>query len=75
MRGDFLCVAKPADCDGAHHLVSRQPVALLLDAGLGALAANSEGLNDQTVLHSQTQLSCSLLRVHAKHTAQVPVER
>lgn len=55
-----------------YHLVPRQPVSLLLDAGLGALAANSQGLHNEAVLHGQTQLSGSLLWVHAKHTAQVP---
>lgn len=55
-----------------HHLVPGQPVALLLDAGLGAFAADGQSLHHQAVLHSQAQLPGRLLRVHPKHTAQVP---
>lgn len=58
----------------AHHLIPGQPVSLLLDASFWALAANSQGLHHQAVLHGQAQLSGGLLRVHAKHTAQVPVQ-
>lgn len=57
-----------------YHLISGQPVSFLLDACLGAFAANSQGLHHQPVLHSQAQLSGRLFGVHAKHTAQVPAQ-
>lgn len=60
---------------GAYHLISRQPIALLLDAGLGAFAAHGQGLHYQPVLHRQAQLSSRLFGVHPEHTAQIPGER
>lgn len=59
---------------GTYHLVAGQPVSLLLDAGLGAFAADSEGLHHQAVLHRQAQLPGGLLGVHAEHTTQVPAQ-
>lgn len=57
-----------------YHLIAGQPVAFLFDAGLGAFAADGQRLHDQAVLHGQAQLPGRLLRVHAKHPAQVPVQ-
>lgn len=59
---------------GTYHLVAGQPVALLLDAGLGALAADRQRLHDEAVLDGEAQLPRRLLRVHAKHAAQVPAQ-
>lgn len=57
-----------------YHLIAGQPVSFLLDAGLGAFAADGQRLHDQAVLHGQAQLPGRLLRVQAEHAAQVPVQ-
>lgn len=57
-----------------YHLIAGQPVSFLLDAGLGAFAADGQRLHHQAVLHGQAQLPGRLLRVHAEHSAQVPVK-
>jgi len=62
----FKCVTR------TYHLLPGQPVSLLLDAGLGALAANGQRLHHEAVLHGQVQLPGGLLGVHAEHAAQVP---
>lgn len=59
---------------GTYHLVAGQPVPLLLDAGLGALAADGQRLHHEAVLDGQAQLPGRLLRVHAEHPAQVPAQ-
>lgn len=58
------CVKPLPSCFWTYHLISREPVPLLLDAGFGALAAHSQGLHHQSILHSQAQLPGCLFRVH-----------
>lgn len=59
---------------GTYHLIAGQPVSFLLDAGLGALAADGQRLHHEAVLDGQAQLPGRLLGVHAKHPAQVPAQ-
>ena len=71
-RSLWPCADNPTTCHWTYHLIPGQPVSFLLNAGLGALAADRQGLHHQAVLYSQAQLPGRLLRVHPKHATQVP---